>query len=132
MKESYPVILIPVKEGKFVVDVPDFTIGTQGEDITEAIEMARDAIGLTGISMEDRGIPLPEPTKLRDVVVETSADILTLVDVDFTAYRRDHEQRTVRKNCSLPSWLNAEAEKAGLNFSALLQSAIKAELNISP
>lgn len=41
------------------------------------------------------------------------------------------EEDTVIKSCYIPSWLNSEAEKAGLNFSALLQSAIKAELNIN-
>ncbi len=131
MKQSYPIILIPCKDGSFVVDVPDFTISTEGTDITNAIEMARDAISLTGVSMEDRGLPLPEPTPLKAVEVEDSADFVTLVDVDFLAYRKQWEKRTVRKNCTLPSWLNTEAEKAGLNFSALLQAAVKAELNIT-
>lgn len=131
MKQSYPIILIPDTDGSFVVDVPDFTISTEGTDITNAIEMARDAISLTGVSMEDRGLPLPEPTPLKSVEVEDSADVVTLVDVDFFAYRKQWEKRTVRKNCTLPSWLNTEAEKAGLNFSALLQAAVKAELNIT-
>ncbi len=131
MKQSYPIILIPCKDGSFVVDVPDFTISTEGTDITNAIEMARDAISLTGVSMEDRGLPLPKPSPLKSVVVKGSADFVTLVDVDFLDYRKQWEKRTVRKNCTLPSWLNTEAEKAGLNFSALLQSAIKAELNIT-
>lgn len=131
MKQSYPIILIPDSTGNFVVDIPDFTISTEGTDITNAIEMARDAISLTGISMEDRGLSLPEPTPFQEVSVEDSEDIVTLVDVDFSAYRKQWEKRMVRKNCTLPSWLNVEAEKAGLNFSALLQAAVKAELNIT-
>ena len=34
------------------------------------------------------------------------------------------------KNCTIPSWLNFEAEKAGINFSATLQAALKAELHL--
>ena len=57
--------------------------------------------------------------------------IVTLVDVDFAEYRRKNDLKTVKKNCTLPSWLSFEAEKAGINFSAVLQSALKKELKIS-
>lgn len=66
-----------------------------------------------------------------DSVTKNTVDILTLVDVDFDEYRRKHEMRTVRKNVSIPSWLNEEAESANINFSALLQKAIKSELHLS-
>ena len=58
MKNSYPIILTPDSTG-YVVDIPDFQIGTQGDSIPEAMEMARDAIGLMGIDMEDDGKTLP-------------------------------------------------------------------------
>lgn len=64
-------------------------------------------------------------------VTKNTVDILSLVDVDFDEYRRKHEMRTVRKNVSIPSWLNEEAESANINFSALLQKAIKSELHLS-
>lgn len=129
MKAAYPIVI--TRDEKFlVVDVPDFCIGTQGVDLADAIEMARDAIGLMGIDMEDHNRDLPAPSNLSDI--ETGdGDIVTLVDVDFTEYRRKNELRTVKKNCTLPSWLCAEAEKANLNFSQLLQSAIKRELRIA-
>ena len=59
-----------------------------------------------------------------------SDDVVTLVDVDFAEYRRKNDLRAVKKNCTIPSWLNFEAEKAGLNFSAILQAALKRELGI--
>lgn len=55
---------------------------------------------------------------------------MSFVDVDFTEYRRQNDMRTVRRNVSLPSWLNTEAEKAGLNVSAVLQNALKQELGV--
>ena len=129
MKEAFPIIMSKGKE-HIVVFVPDFNINTQGVDYADAMEMARDAIGLMGIDMEDDKEALPTPSPLSDVVKEREFDVVTLVDVDFAEYRRENDMRTVRRNVSLPSWLNAEAEKAGLNVSAVLQTALKQELHI--
>ena len=59
-KVAYPIILKPDEEG-YYVEIPDFDIATEGDTIAEAMEMARDAIGLMGIDMEDEGRHLPEP-----------------------------------------------------------------------
>ncbi len=48
--------------------VPDFDISTQGENITNVIEMTRDAIAMTGLCYEDQNIPFPIPTPLEDIV----------------------------------------------------------------
>lgn len=129
MKNSYPVILTPEEKG-FTVYIPDFDINTQGDDLTEAIEMARDAIGLKGIDMEDDQKALPIPRAVEKVKV-CNGEIVSLVDVDFAEYRRKHEMRVVKKNCTLPSWLCYEAEKANINFSQALQTALKRELHIA-
>jgi hypothetical protein len=50
--------------------------------------------------------------------------ILTYVDVDFTEYRKKIDTKTVRRNVALPSWLNYEAERSGINVSRLLQEAL--------
>lgn len=128
MKNSYPIILTP-DAGGYVVEIPDFAIGTQGDSIPEAMEMARDAIGLMGIDMEDDGKSLPIPSTLESVS-KGPGDIVTLVDVDFTEYRRQNDMRSVRRNVSLPCWLNAAAEKAGINVSAVLQTALKQQLHL--
>lgn len=128
MKQAYPVIITKDKDF-FVASIPDFETGTQGESLAEAIEMARDAIGMCGCYMQDEKKDIPIPTDIGNVSKEAS-DILTLVDVDFDEYRKKHEMRTVRKNVTIPSWLNEEAESANINFSALLQKAIKAELHL--
>lgn len=130
MKNSYPIILTPA-EGGYVVFIPDFQINTEGDSLTEAIEMARDAIGLMGIDMEDDGKSLPTPSTITALKKETAEDILTLVDVDFAEYRRQNDLHTVKKNCTLPSWLCYEAEKANINFSQILQTALKKELHLS-
>lgn len=130
MKNAYPIVMTQGEEF-IVVFIPDFNINTQGKDIPEAIEMARDAIGVIGIDMEDDGEALPEPSDFEKSRTEIQPnDIISLVDVDFEEYRRKNDMRAVKKNCTIPSWLNFEAERAGINFSAVLQAALKNELNI--
>ena len=58
-------------------------------------------------------------------------EIVTLVDIDFAAYRRANDLRTVRKNVTLPSWLNDLAERNGVNFSQVLQESLKERLHVS-
>ncbi len=130
MKTAYPVIL---SQGlnHIIVFIPDFNINTQGTDYADAMEMARDAMGLMGIDMEDEGEAVPKPSAIGEIAAEHEGDVITLVDVDFSDYRRKNDMRTVRRNVSLPSWLNAEADKAGVNVSAILQTALKQELRIS-
>ena len=131
MKNAYPIVMTQDKEF-VVVFVPDFGINTQGKGIPDAIEMARDAIGLIGIDMQDDGESLPEASSVASVQADApSGAIISLVDVDFTEYRKRNDMRAVKKNCTIPSWLNAEAERAGVNFSAVLQSALKSELHIT-
>mgnify|MGYP003358519275 CR=1 FL=1 len=129
MKQAYPIILTR-GEQYIVVYIPDFDINTQGEDISDAIYMARDAIGIIGIDMQDDGQDLPAPSDIFAIKNTRAGDIVTLVDVDFEEYRRKNDLRTVKKNCTIPSWLNFEAEKAGLNFSAILQSGLKHTLGL--
>lgn len=131
MKIAYPIIM--TKGEKFiVVFIPDFNINTQGKDIPDSIEMARDAIGLIGTDMEDDGEVLPDASSLDDVRTNApSNSIVSLVDVDFDEYRKKNDMRAVKKNCTLPSWLNYEAKKANINFSQLLQQALIQKLNLT-
>ena len=131
MKNAYPIVMTQGKEF-IVVYIPDFDINTQGKDIPDAIEMAREAIGLMGIDMQDDGEALPKASSLANVQASApSGGFVSLVDVDFAEYRRRNDMRVVKKNCTIPSWLNFEAERAGVNFSAVLQAALKRELHIT-
>ena len=128
MKIAYPVRFTPTPEG-FVTHIPDFDVGTQGHNLEDAIEMSRDIIGLMGIDAQDDGKSIPTPSKIEDIEAG-AGEFVSYVDIDFDEYRRREEARAVRRNVSLPAYLDAEAKKAGLNVSAILQNALKAELNI--
>lgn len=127
MKAVFPVVFTNTGEEGYVAHVPDMDIDTQGATLAEAIEMARDAIGLMGIDMQDSKKEIPQPSKLEDVEHEPG-EIVSLVDIDFAVYRRANDRRTVRRNVSLPLWMDEEATKAKINVSAVLQAALKQEL----
>jgi predicted RNase H-like HicB family nuclease len=128
MKGAYPIVMD--EAGKdIVVYIPDFDCNTQGSDYADAMEMARDAIGLMGITFEDDGKPIPKPSTLQSTSAAYNG-VVTLVDVDFAEYRKANDMRTVRRNVSLPQWLDTKAAQSGINVSAVLQKALKAELGI--
>ena len=139
MKQVYPIFIVE-QNGDFLVYVPDMDIYTEGASMADAIEMARDAIGLKGIDYEDDNKALPIPST-RDAAIakakkdteifDYSTGILTLVDVNFTEYRRKIDNKAVRRNVTLPNWLNAEAEKAQINVSRVLQEALINMLGVS-
>lgn len=121
-KQAYPIIIKESKTG-FYVEIPDFESGTQGTSIAEAMEMARDAIGILGIDMEDDGKTIPEPYSKS--FEKEDGDIVTLVDIDFAEYRRKADNRAVKKNCTIPYWMSVEADRMGVNYSRVLQEAIE-------
>ena len=136
MKKMYPVIFTQTSDG-ILVEVPDLEILTQGTDIENAFEMARDAISITIVSMEDNNESIPAPTKIRDIDITqtTFANegecFSSIVDVDIAEYRKRIDTRPVRRNVSLPCWLNHEADLAGINVSRVLQEALINELGIT-
>lgn len=127
MKAVYPIILTPAEHG-YVVSIPSLRLNTEGPTIPDAIAMARDAIGLWGLAEEDAGRQLP--AGCTTLLPCKANELSTLVDIDFAAYRRANEMRTVRKNCTIPSWLNEAAEAAHLNFSSALVAGLKQQLHI--
>jgi predicted RNase H-like HicB family nuclease len=125
----YPIVLTAEKEGVYSVHVPDFNCDTQGNDLADAIYMAEDAISLMGVVMQDERKVVPEPSNINFVKAKKD-DIKTLVTVDFDKYRKKTEKKVIKKTLTIPSWLNVKAEKAGINFSATLQEALKEKLGM--
>lgn len=134
MKAVYPVLFTKV-ESSILVEVPDLNITTEGKDMNDAIEMARDAIELVCVSMEDSNEEIQKPSDSLDVekgeFSNEGVTVLSYVDIDSDEYRRKIDTKVVRKNVSLPSWLNYEADKAGINVSRVLQDALMEKLGVS-
>ena len=132
MKYAYPVIFTKTEDKKdtVLIEVPDLEILTEGFGVADAIEMARDAIGISGITLEDMGCSIPCPSEMKEIDFEKSEfaspekSYLSLVDVDFTKYRKKLDDKMVRKNVTIPNWLNKAAEKEKINVSKVLQEAL--------
>lgn len=137
MKQVYPTF-IAQNGNDFLVYVPDLDIYTEGTSFVNAIEMARDAIGLKAIDIEDEGQEPPAPSSPNKALQKAKADadifdystgILTFVDIDFTEYRKQVATAAVNRIITLPQWLDYEANKAALNLSAITQNALIEKLN---
>lgn len=135
MKNVYPVFLTKT-DTVVLVEVPDMEILTEGKDMVNAVEMARDAIELKCVSMEDEGMEIPLPSEIgvldanKGTFAEEGMTVISLVDIDSGEYRRKIDTKTVRKNVTIPSWLNYEAEHAGINVSKVLQEALMNVLHV--
>ncbi len=131
MKQVYPVIFRETEDKvPYFVEVPDLGAMTQGTSLENAIEMAREIICITVIELQKKGETIPAASNISDLKVDDECAIVSLVDADIDAYKRKMEVRCIRKNCTIPIWLNDEAEKAGINFSNALQQGLKTALGI--
>lgn len=135
MKKVYPVIFTQVQDG-FLIEVPDLEILTQGSDMENALDMARDAISITIVSMEENDEDVPQATRIEDIDIskgafaENGKGFISMVDADIEEYRRKVDTKPVRRNVSLPSWLNHKVNASGINVSRVLQEALIEKLNI--
>lgn len=138
MKYAYPVIFTRTEDEKdtILIEVPDLEIMTEGFGVADAIEMARDAIGLSGITLEDMSEPIPLPRDINEIDLKKSEfasaekSYVSLVDVDFAKYRKKVDNKMVRKNVTIPNWLNKAAEKEKINVSKVLQEALMEKIGI--
>ena len=130
MKYAYTAIFTPEESGLISVDFPDFQgCSTTGDDISDAIFMAQDALCLTLYDMEQDKVLIPNATKPQDIKIKNK-QFTTMIAVDTEKYRRFYENRAIKKTLTIPMWLNERAESANVNFSATLQKALKEELHI--
>lgn len=99
------------------------------DNVEEAVKNAKEALMLHLFGMEQDGEEVPQPTSVGKIKLESNQS-LVLIDVFMPPFRERQNNRYVKKTLSIPSWLNAEAEHYGINFSQTLQNALKEQLNI--
>lgn len=127
MRLTYPACFTPCEElkGGFTVVVPDLPgCVTQGDDMADAIVMATDAAsGWVLDEMED-GKPAPRASALTDISPKPGG-FVNLIVLDMDAYAAKYGNKAVRKNLTIPAWLNTRAEACNINFSQVLQDALE-------
>ena len=130
MKYVYPAILTPESDGRFDARFPDLPgCVTYGDDLADALEMGRDALAMWLCDAEDKREPIPRASRISGVEYEDGS-FVSFVNVDTLVYRRENDNRAVKKTLTIPAWLNTYAEKAGVNFSQVLQEALKSRLDL--
>ncbi len=125
MKLIYPAIFSPCmeKEG-YTVEVPDLPgCVTEGDDLADAIEMATDAASGWILGELEDGNNIPSPSQRKDIQTDDDSFINMLV-LDMDAYSEKYGSKAVRKNITIPAWLNTYGEKNNINFSKVLQDAL--------
>lgn len=124
----YPAIFTYDKNDKsYIVDFIDLKgCSTFGNSIDEAYLMAQDALGLYLSDLEN----FPKPTIPYNHIKLEDNQFISIIEIDLSEYRKKYSNISVKKTLSIPCWLNTIAEKKDINFSQLLQKALKKELNI--
>lgn len=131
MKLFYAAIFENCEEGGYSVSFPDLPgCFTEGDDLAEAMEMAEEAACGWLVGEIDAGKTIPEPTA-REKMDDVEDGFINVICLDLDAYRRKKGDRAVKKTLTIPSWLNDAATSANINFSQVLQEALKEKLQIA-
>lgn len=137
MTVIYPVIFTQTKDEKntYLISIPDLNGMTEGFGLSDSIKMAKDYIGNALYLKSDdelsNGSDISEIDVSKSEFAEYGNSFVSIVDVDIEQFRRTLKSKTVRRNITLPEWLDEMATKAKINVSAIVQNALKAELNIA-
>lgn len=126
----YPAVFTEEENG-YSVNFPDLEGAyTCGDSLNEALAMAEDVLPLVLVDYEDRKQKIPVPSTVKSVQTDEN-EFVSLVSCDTEKYRRLMKNQAVKKTLSIPEWLNEAATAAGLNFSQVLQEALKLKLNLA-
>lgn len=125
----YPAIFTPYEDnsGGYVVTFPDLPgCVTGGDTIEEALYMAEDAASGWILDELEQGNVIPKASSIDSIVIEEG--FLNIIHLDIEAYSEKYGKKFIRKNLTIPAWLNTFAEKNNINFSKVLQDTL---LNIA-
>lgn len=124
----YPAIFHSEPEGGYTVDFPDL-LGcvTYGETLKEALAMAADALGLYLYTLKEDKETYPQPSD--PATIELSGkDFISLIEWDELEYLKRTDNKAVKKTLTIPAWMNTWGKEHSINFSSLLQNAIRLEM----
>ncbi len=127
-KYVYAAVFTKEDDGNYSVVFNDLEgCYTCGSTLDEAIEMAEDVLALTLYGYETDGKEIPKPTDISDIKVNEN-EFVNYIACDTLEYRKMYNNKAVKKTLTIPEWLNEEALKNNINFSAVLQEALQEKL----
>ena len=141
MLSIYPACFFREENG-FSVIFPDLNTATQGDTMEEAMEMAVDCLAsfLHVSQMGGEELPAPSnPAELDPQAILRELDpsaspceaFVSMVSVDVADYAKKHFEKSVKKTLTIPAWLNKAAMEKNINFSQVLQDALKNQLGVT-
>lgn len=132
-KYTYPAILTFEEGCEIAVTFPDLPgCATSGENEHDAIAMGKEALGLHLWGMEIDNDEIPAPSAINSIIPQLEQnECIALIEVFMPVIRSAQENKSVNRTVTLPAWLNARAMQEGVNFSAVLQTALKELLGIN-
>ncbi|MCH4200160.1 MAG: type II toxin-antitoxin system HicB family antitoxin [Clostridium tyrobutyricum] len=125
----YPAILTQYKDNIGIV-FPDLSgCVSNADNIDEAIRVAKEVLALHLFGMEESKQEIPKPSSIDKIKLDKN-DIPLLVDVYMPLYREAIQNNSVKTTVTMPQWLKSLAEENKVNFSQVLQIALREKLNI--
>ena len=129
-KYAYPAVFTPEENGGYSVTFRDLEgCYTCGDNIEDAIYMAEDVLALCLWDYENEKKTVPIPSAPGTIKIK-DGEFVSYIRADTIEYARKVSNRAVKKTLSIPEWLNIRAEEAGVNFSQVLQEALKQKLGL--
>lgn len=125
----FPAVFTYKPGQEIAVVFPDLDCATSGTDDNDAFLSARELLGCVLNGLEEDGEDIPAPTPLCNITTAENERVV-LVDVYMPSIRLAAVNKSVSRTVTLPAWLNAAALERNINFSQLLQDAIKAQLHL--
>jgi len=101
-----------------------------GENEQQAFHNAKEALTLHLYGMEQDNEPIPNASMIKDVALDENEQAL-FIEAFMPAFRAKQANKFIKKTLTIPEWLNILAEKNDINFSQLLQSALKERLHLA-
>lgn len=128
-KYIYPAVFDYAEDG-ISIEFPDLPGCFSCADTDEqALLMAEEVLGLYMENLESDGETIPEPTVLKDLLVNGNQKTV-LISVWMPLVRKAINNKSIKKSVTIPQWLDMMAREQDINFSYVLQEALKRELNI--
>ncbi|MFM1538909.1 type II toxin-antitoxin system HicB family antitoxin [Helcococcus bovis] len=129
-KYVYPAIFDYADDG-ISIEFPDLPGCLSCADTDEeALYMAEDVLGLWMLNLEEDKEEIPKPSKLSNIMIKPNQKTV-LISVWMPTIRKAINNKSIKKTLTIPQWLDAMAKEKELNFSFILQEALKKELQIS-
>ena len=131
MKDSYEFVAIfDYAEDGISISFPDLPGCLSCADTTkEAIKNAEEVLGLVLYDMEQEKEEIPNPTLLENIKCKNNQKPI-LVNIWMPLVRNELDEQAVKKTLTIPQWLNKLAERENVNFSKILQAALKDYLKV--